>query len=67
VRSNIKTPADLKGKKVTISRFGSGSDIITRVALRYWKLDPDKDVSFFNPATRRRGGGADRRPHGRGA
>jgi len=47
VRSNIKTPADLKGKKVAISRFGSGSDIITRVALRYWKLDPDKDVSFF--------------------
>lgn len=47
VRSNIKTPADLKGKKVTISRFGSGSDIITRVVLRHWKLDPDKDVSFF--------------------
>jgi ABC-type nitrate/sulfonate/bicarbonate transport system substrate-binding protein len=47
VRSNIKTPADLRGKKITISRFGSGSDIITRVALRYWKLDPDKDVSFF--------------------
>ena len=33
VRSKIKTPADLKGKKITISRFGSGSDIITRVAL----------------------------------
>src|SRR5215471_5841424 len=47
VRNNIQTPADLKGKKITISRFGSGSDIITRVALRYWKLDPDKDVSFF--------------------
>ena len=47
VRSNIKTPADLKGKKITISRFGSGSDMITRVALRYWKLDPEKDVSFF--------------------
>jgi len=47
VRANIKTPADLKGKKITISRFGSGSDIMTRVALRYWKLDPDKDVSFF--------------------
>jgi NitT/TauT family transport system substrate-binding protein len=47
VRNNIKTPADLKGKKITISRFGSGSDIMTRVALRYWKLDPDKDVSFF--------------------
>src|ERR1051325_2867950 len=24
-RNNIKTPGDLKGKKVTISRFGSGS------------------------------------------
>jgi ABC-type nitrate/sulfonate/bicarbonate transport system substrate-binding protein len=47
VRNNIKTPADLKGKKITISRFGSGSDIISRVALRYWKLDPDKDVNFF--------------------
>ncbi len=47
VRANIKTPADLKGKKITISRFGSGSDIMTRVALRYWKIDPDKDVSFF--------------------
>ena len=47
VRSNIKTPADLKGKKITISRFGSGSDIMTRVALKYWKIDPEKDVSFF--------------------
>ena len=47
VRNNIRMPADLKGKKITISRFGSGSDIITRVVLRYWKLDPEKDVSFF--------------------
>jgi ABC-type nitrate/sulfonate/bicarbonate transport system substrate-binding protein len=47
VRTNIKTPADLKGKKITISRFGSGSDIMTRVALRYWNLDPERDVSLF--------------------
>lgn len=47
VRSNIKSPAELKGKRIAISRFGSGSDIMTRVALRYWKIDPDKDVSFF--------------------
>ena len=47
VRRDIQTPTDLKGKKITISRFGSGSDIMTRVALKYWKLDPDKDVSFF--------------------
>jgi NitT/TauT family transport system substrate-binding protein len=47
VRNSIRTPADLKGKKITISRFGSGSDIITRVVLRYWKLDPETDVSFY--------------------
>jgi NitT/TauT family transport system substrate-binding protein len=47
VQKSIGTPADLKGKRVTISRFGSGSDIITRVALRYWKLDPDKDIAFL--------------------
>src|SRR2546425_2210419 len=47
VRNSVKTAADLKGKRITISRFGSGSEIITRVALRYWKLDPDKDVTFF--------------------
>jgi NitT/TauT family transport system substrate-binding protein len=46
VRNNIRMPTDLKGKKITISRFGS-TDIITRVVLRYWKLDPEKDVSFF--------------------
>ncbi len=47
VRNSIKSPADLKGKKIAISRFGSGSDIMTRVALKYWKIDPETDVSFF--------------------
>ena len=47
VRHSVATPAELKGKRITISRFGSGSDIITRVVLRFWKLDPDKDVTFF--------------------
>src|ERR1043166_3489459 len=47
VHKSTATPADLKGKRGTISRFGSGSDIITRVALRYWKLDPDKDMAFL--------------------
>jgi ABC-type nitrate/sulfonate/bicarbonate transport system substrate-binding protein len=47
VRKNINNPADLKGARVAISRYGSGSDIITRVILRYWKLDPDKDVQIL--------------------
>ena len=46
-RKGIKTPADLKGKKLAISRYGSSSDFITRLLLRYWKLDPDKDVAII--------------------
>jgi ABC-type nitrate/sulfonate/bicarbonate transport system substrate-binding protein len=47
VRNAIHVPADLKGKNIAISRYGSGSDIITRVIVRYWKLDPDKDVRIL--------------------
>ena len=47
VRKGINSAADLKGKTVAISRYGSGSDIITRVILRYWKIDPDKDVRIL--------------------
>ena len=43
---DIKTPNDLKGKKVGVSSYGSSSDIATRVALRRLGLDPDKDVTI---------------------
>jgi NitT/TauT family transport system substrate-binding protein len=46
-RKGTKTPVDLKGKKLAISRYGSSSDFITRLLLRYWKLDPDKDVAII--------------------
>ena len=48
VRNTIKTPADAQRQEAHHQpEFGSGSDVMTRVALRHWKLDPDKDVSFF--------------------
>jgi ABC-type nitrate/sulfonate/bicarbonate transport system substrate-binding protein len=47
VRNAIKTPEDLKNKRIAVSRFGSGSDITTRLALRFWKLDPDKDLTLL--------------------
>jgi NitT/TauT family transport system substrate-binding protein len=47
VRSQIKSAEDLKGKKVAISRFGSASDVTTRMVVRVWKLDPDKDLAFI--------------------
>ncbi|HVA24987.1 MAG TPA: ABC transporter substrate-binding protein [Chloroflexota bacterium] len=46
VAANIKTPADLKGKKIAISRVGSSSDVATRAGLKKIGLNPDKDVSI---------------------
>jgi len=40
----IKEVGDLKGKKVAISRFGSATDVATRLALRKFGLNADRDV-----------------------
>ncbi|MET0501598.1 MAG: ABC transporter substrate-binding protein [Candidatus Binatia bacterium] len=45
--ATITRPQDLKAKAVAISRFGSGSDFITRMALKSWGLDPGKDVTIL--------------------
>lgn len=47
VRNDIKTPEDLKGKQIAISRFGSSSDFTTRMLLRQFNIDPDKDVRLI--------------------
>jgi ABC-type nitrate/sulfonate/bicarbonate transport system substrate-binding protein len=44
VRKNIAKPEDLRGKRIAVSRIGSASDLTTRMVLRTWKLDPDKDI-----------------------
>lgn len=45
--ATIAGPQDLKGRAVAISRFGSGSDFITRMALKSWGLEPGKDVTIL--------------------
>ncbi len=47
VNQLIGKPEDLKGRRVAVSRFGSSSDIITRLVLRFLKLDPDKDMAIL--------------------
>ena len=47
VRNAIKTADDLRGKRIAISRFGSASDVTTKLALRLLKLNPEKDVSLL--------------------
>ncbi|HEX9455164.1 MAG TPA: ABC transporter substrate-binding protein [Candidatus Binatia bacterium] len=44
---SIKKPADLKGKKIGVSRYGSLTDMALREALRHYKLVPDKDVTIL--------------------
>ena len=45
-RPDIKTPEQLKGGSVAISRFGSSSDFIARFALSKIGLTPGKDVTI---------------------
>jgi ABC-type nitrate/sulfonate/bicarbonate transport system substrate-binding protein len=46
-RPEIKTTAELKGKKLGISRFGSAADFGLRVMLRRLGIDPAKDVTIL--------------------
>lgn len=53
VAPNIKSPSDLKGRKIGISRFGGQTDTLTRHLLERWRVDP-KDVALLQT-----GGGAE--------
>jgi ABC-type nitrate/sulfonate/bicarbonate transport system substrate-binding protein len=46
-RKNVTKPEELKGKRIAVSRIGSASDITTRMVLRAWKIDPDKEVTYL--------------------
>jgi len=50
VRDNIKTMADLKGKRIGIQQPGGFADILSRSVLRAAKIDP-KDVNFVTIAS----------------
>jgi ABC-type nitrate/sulfonate/bicarbonate transport system substrate-binding protein len=44
VNESIKSPEDLKGKTIGISRIGSASDVAARVLLKGLGFDPEKQV-----------------------
>jgi NitT/TauT family transport system substrate-binding protein len=46
VAADIKTPADLKGKKLAIGSIGDTSDVATRLALQSFGLEAEKDVAL---------------------
>jgi ABC-type nitrate/sulfonate/bicarbonate transport system substrate-binding protein len=46
VNSKIKTPQDLKGKRVGVTRVGSTPDALARATLKMWGLDAATDVTI---------------------
>lgn len=46
-KSTIKTMADLRGKKIGISRYGAMSDFVVRYVVRQYGMDPERDVSIL--------------------
>ena len=47
VQPTIAGPADLKGKTLAVTRFGSLTDLLVRPALKNWGLEPQKDVKLI--------------------
>src|SRR4249920_3787444 len=47
----ISSPAQLKGKKLGVSRYGATSDFAVRLALKKWGLNPDRDVTIIQIGT----------------
>jgi len=47
-KPEIKKPDDLRGKKIGITTIGSSTHTAGLLALRMWKLDPTKDITFVS-------------------
>jgi NitT/TauT family transport system substrate-binding protein len=51
IAPEITSPAQLKGKKLGVSRYGATSDFAVRLALKKWGLNPDRDVNILQIGT----------------
>ena len=47
----ISSPAQLKSKKLGVSRYGATSDFAVRLALKKWGLNPERDVNILQIGT----------------
>src|SRR5258706_11218218 len=43
----IKTPADIRGKRIAVTRYGTSTDFSARLFLRNWGLVPDPDAAIL--------------------
>jgi len=47
VGKDIKTPADLKGRKIGVASLGGGNWMFTMLAFEHWGIDPKRDGITF--------------------
>jgi NitT/TauT family transport system substrate-binding protein len=47
VKPQIKSPEELKGKKIGVTRFGTSDDFLLRYILSQWGLQPDREVPLI--------------------
>jgi NitT/TauT family transport system substrate-binding protein len=40
----IKSPADMRGKRIAVTRYGTSTDFSARLFLKNWGLSPEKDA-----------------------
>ena len=45
-RPEFKAVKDLKGRTIGITAYGSGTELVGRMMIKHFGLDPDKDVKF---------------------
>ena len=45
-RPEFKSVKDLKGKSIGVTTFGSGPELVGRLMIKHFGLDPDKDVKW---------------------
>ena len=46
-RPEFQSVKDLKGKTIGITAYGSGTELVGRMMIKHFRLDPDKDVKFI--------------------
>jgi ABC-type nitrate/sulfonate/bicarbonate transport system substrate-binding protein len=51
VNPDIRTPGDLRGKRLAVTGFGSINDFSARYLLKQWGLRPDDDVTLLQLQT----------------
>src|SRR5579884_3221912 len=46
-RPDLRAPEELRGARLGVTRFGSSTDVVGRMLLRRWGLEPERDIALL--------------------